>query len=200
MTHSTGQLIRHAHNTVQALAGAVFEVAKPIETAPDDFKIVFNQPDVSYSTPASSNMPAPPATLNNGVTVFNETALQMTSITFAPCGVIGAHIHPRATEYGYVISGAVEFELFLEDASHVAVTYKAGEGFIIPQGTIHYVRNPTCNPSEVIAVFDSPNPATVFAGQALRSYSPDYLGAAFQNKFPSTDSGNLFFEHSCGCQ
>ena len=178
---------------MQALAGAVFEVAKPIETAPNDFKIVFGQ------TPAPPNMPAPPATLNNGVTVFNETALQMTSITIAPCGVIGAHIHPRATEYGYVISGAVELELFLEDASHVAVTYKAGEGFIIPQGTIHYVRNPTCSPSEVIAVFDHPNPATSFAGQALRSFSPDYLGAAFQN-FPPTDPGNVFYERSCGCQ
>ena len=184
---------------MQALAGAVIEVAQPLESTPDDFKVVFNQPDVRYSTPAPPNVPGPPVTLTNGVTKFNQTGPAMTLVTFKPCSTLAAHIHPRGTEFGYVTAGAVQAEIFQEDGKHVAVTYEAGQGLVFPQGSVHLVRNTLCNQSEFLAFFDSPNPGVVFASQALHSFSPDYLGAAFPSGLPPTDPGNVFPEHSCGC-
>lgn len=178
--------------SVQASAGAVFEQAKPIMTDPGAFKVLFNTPD----TPPNN-----PATISTGQTAFNSTAIQMKHISFEPCAIISAHIHPRASEWGYIIKGAIEFGMFLENKSHVAVTFEAGTGVVVPQGTVHYARNTLCSASEIVVIFDHPDPAVVYVAQALKSMSDGYLGAAFAGSFTTDDiAANQFAANICDCR
>ena len=170
-------------------SGAVFEIQKPIFTHPDDFKVIF-----TAITP-----PGSPATINQGNTPFKETAIQMRHIIIEPCGVLAAHIHPRGSEWGYVIQGAIEFSMFLENSSFVSVTFNTGEGIVVPQGSVHFARNAVCTTSEVVVIFDHPDPAVVYVGEALSRMPSDYLDSAFSSAFPAKTTGNSFRESTCQC-
>src|SRR6185437_14526078 len=91
-----------------------------------------------------------PATIKAGHSPFDQYVLQMRDVTIEPCGVIAMHIHPRGTEQGYVIKGAIEFGMFLENGTVVYATPKEGEGIIVPQGTVHYARNVVCETSHIV--------------------------------------------------
>lgn len=110
--------------------------------------------------------------------VFSPTAIQMKRVTIEPCGVIGAHIHPRGTEWGYIISGNFEFGIFLENGTHLPVFYSPGEGVVIPQGSVHYARNTGCSNAEIVVIFDHPSPSVVYVGQALSTFEPVYVDSA----------------------
>ena len=97
-----------------------------------------------------------------------------------------------------MISGAIEFNMFLENSSSLAVTFNAGEGVTVPQGTVHYARNAVCNQSEIVVVFDHPDPATVYVGQALAQFPLDYLDSAFVNS-PGNITHNQFILSPCNC-
>ena len=81
----------------QVHSGASFEVAQPIFTDPEDFKILFG-----LTTPPNN-----PAIIRQGYTAFDTTALQMKHITLVPCGVIGAHIHPRCMPVSSKLSDTI---------------------------------------------------------------------------------------------
>ena len=53
-------------------------------------------------------------------------------VEFAPGGAVGKHTHP-GEEIGYVVEGSLE--LLVE--GQPAKTVKAGEGFVVPAGTVH---------------------------------------------------------------
>jgi quercetin dioxygenase-like cupin family protein len=53
-------------------------------------------------------------------------------VEFVPGGAIGKHTHP-GEEIGYVVEGSLE--LLVE--GQPAKTVKAGEGFVVPAGTVH---------------------------------------------------------------
>ena len=88
--------------------------------------------------------------------------------------------------------------MFLENTSSLAVTFNAGEGVTVPQGTVHYARNAACNDSEIVVVFDHPDPATVYVGQALTQFPPAYLDSAFDNS-PGNFTDNQFIISPCDC-
>jgi oxalate decarboxylase/phosphoglucose isomerase-like protein (cupin superfamily) len=88
--------------------------------------------------------------------------------------------------------------MFLEDTSSLAVTFNAGEGVTVPQGTVHYARNAACTQSEIVVVFDHPDPATVYVGQAVTQFPLAYLDSAFENS-PSNITSNQFIISPCNC-
>lgn len=176
----------------QVSAGGLFEAPKPIFPNPSDYKLFFKSPPAKGAKP--------PVVLRAATSPFTASAsiLQVATITIEPCGVIGAHEHPRGTEHAYVVRGKVKFGLFLENRSTRFVTVNSGEGVIIPQGTIHYVRNLGCTKAELVAFFDSTDAGAVFAGDALASFPDSYLKSAvgsFQGPAP-----NLFFSTACTCK
>jgi quercetin dioxygenase-like cupin family protein len=60
----------------------------------------------------------------------------------------GRHTHP-GEEFGYVLEGV----LTLEIEGKPAAMKKAGEGFIIPAGTIHNAKNTGKSPTKVLATY-----------------------------------------------
>ncbi|GLC45140.1 hypothetical protein PLESTB_000431100 [Pleodorina starrii] len=91
--------------------------------------------------------------------------------------------------------------MFLENGTRLAVAYEAGVGVVIPQGTVHFARNLVCTRSEIVVIFDHPEPGVVYAGEALAGFPPTYLRSAFKGgKFPSDITGNQFIDKSCSCK
>lgn len=56
---------------------------------------------------------------------------------FQPCGVVAAHVHPRADENVFVLSGTADVG-FVDEAGNFTrnAALEAGTGFVIPQGLL----------------------------------------------------------------
>lgn len=67
---------------------------------------------------------------------------------FQPSGTVGRHTHP-GEEVGYVLEGAI----VLEQEGKPATTLTAGQGFVIPAGTIHNATNKGSTPARVLATY-----------------------------------------------
>lgn len=98
-------------------------------------------------------------------------------------------------------AGAIEFGMFLESGQRLDVTYEAGEGVVVPQGTVHFARNTVCKKSEIVVIFDHPNPAVMYVGAALSAFPQDYLTSAFDTGYDAfpTANPNQFFAKECAC-
>ena len=70
------------------------------------------------------------------------------SVEIAPGGVADWHTHP-GDEATLVIQG--EIEVFM--AGKPAHTYKGGEGFVIPAGTVHSAKNHATAPVKLAGVY-----------------------------------------------
>ena len=66
----------------------------------------------------------------------------------APGAESGRHTHP-GEEVAYIVEGTISLEI----QGKPAVTKKAGEGFIIPPGTIHNAKNTSSAPAKVLATY-----------------------------------------------
>jgi quercetin dioxygenase-like cupin family protein len=67
---------------------------------------------------------------------------------FEPGATPGRHTH-FGEEVGYVIDGT----LLVEQDGKPAVTLKAGQGFIIPAGTIHNAKNTGSGTAKILATY-----------------------------------------------
>jgi quercetin dioxygenase-like cupin family protein len=67
---------------------------------------------------------------------------------FAPGAQSGKHTHP-GEEVGYVLAGP----LVVEVEGAAPKTYKTGEGFIVPAGTVHNARNTGSDGAKVLATY-----------------------------------------------
>lgn len=93
-------------------------------------------------------------------TGFRRTPVQQGDLTIAGREVVqavaeiqpgaesGRHTHP-GDEAGYIIDGTVTIEI----QGKPAMTKKAGEGFIIPAGTVHNARNTSKASAKVLATY-----------------------------------------------
>ncbi len=68
--------------------------------------------------------------------------------TIQPGAESGRHTHP-GEEFGYVLEGTITLEV----QGKPAVTKKAGEGFIIPAGTVHNAKNASAAGAKVLATY-----------------------------------------------
>jgi quercetin dioxygenase-like cupin family protein len=83
------------------------------------------------------------------------------SVEIAAGGVVGWHTHP-GDELSYVMDG--EGELLI--AGKPPQKVKAGDGFVIPAGTVHSARNPGSTPIKLVGVY------VVEKGKPLASPAP----------------------------
>lgn len=97
-------------------------------------------------------------------------------------------------------AGAIEFGMSLESGKRLDVTYEAGEGVVVPQGTVHFARNAACKKSEIVVIFDHPDPAVMYVGTALAAFPQSYLTSAFDtDEFPEA-LANQFYARECACE
>jgi quercetin dioxygenase-like cupin family protein len=88
-----------------------------------------------------------------------EVVQQM--VELQPGVVVAKHTHP-----GEEVSVMLEGELLLEIAGKPSVTLKAGQGFAVPMGAIHGVKNTGRVPVKLLATY------IVEKGKPLRSPAP----------------------------
>jgi quercetin dioxygenase-like cupin family protein len=81
------------------------------------------------------------------VSVPNREAVE-TRVEIAPGGVVAWHTHP-GDEVSYVTDG----ELTLMVAGHSARKVAAGEGFVVPAGTVHSVKNEGSSVTKLVTVY-----------------------------------------------
>ncbi len=96
-----------------------------------------------------------------------------------------------------VSAGKVEVGMFFEDGNLRVVPVQAGEGIIIPQGTVHFVRNTDANDTQFLQVFDHPQAGAQFVGPALLKMPADVLASAFNGTFPTGVTGTIFRLKQC---
>jgi quercetin dioxygenase-like cupin family protein len=97
------------------------------------------------------------------VSVPNREAVEV-RVEIAPGGVVGWHTHP-GDEVSYVTDG----ELTLAVAGQPARKVVAGEGFVVPAGIVHSVKNEGHSATKLVVVYIvekgkpliSPTPAPV---------------------------------------
>lgn len=171
---------------MQAHAGAVFDIKKPILPKPSDYLITFDQP---AKFPAGS--------ITRSSTPFNDTAIPMALIDLDQCGVLSFHFHPLGSEQLFITKGSVEVGMFFEDQSFRLVSVKGGQAVLIPQGVVHFVRNTAKHPTQLLQIFDHPGAGAQFLGPALLAMPEDVLASAFKGDFPSATTGNIFTLKSC---
>ena len=68
--------------------------------------------------------------------------------TIQPGAESGRHTHP-GEEFGYVLEGTITVEM----PGKPTLTKKAGEGFIIPAGTVHNAKNASAASARVLATY-----------------------------------------------
>ena len=177
------------HCTVQAHAGAVFEEKKPILPSPEDYKINFNLP--------AAFPPGPPGSIVRSSNPLNKTSIPLARFTLNQCAVLSFHFHPLGSEQLFILQGKIEVGMFFEDQSFRLVPVKAGEGVVIPQGVVHFVRNTAKHSSQFLQIFDHPGAGAQFVGPALLKMPADVLASAFKGAFPPATTGNIFTLQGC---
>lgn len=142
-------------------------------------------PSLGMSTAAAVRSELPDAAfaidLNNGTrVVVGSTSFKVASLDrFPALGAIDvqfaiakvrvrggklafSHVHPRATEVGYVTRGRLQVTFnFESNARTVSNVIKPGESFIIPQGLLHFGKCLSKRDCEFILHFNSADPGTV---------------------------------------
>jgi len=84
-------------------------------------------------------------------------------INIEPCGINLPHVHPRATELLYVISGKDLRVAFVEENGGRVIVNDIGmgEATFFPEGLIHYQQNLSCETATYIAALNSEDPGVI---------------------------------------
>lgn len=96
------------------------------------------------------------------------------------CGMNKPHIHPRASEFLILATGAnVKIGFLLENGlqTQMSTTLSQYQGAILPQGSIHYEFNDNCEPAVFIAAFSNEDPGLSTIGENFFSLDPDIVDA-----------------------
>jgi quercetin dioxygenase-like cupin family protein len=125
-----------------------------------------------------------------------------TSASSAHLSCVVAHISHQlmmcmAPLFACACAGKVEVGMFFEDGQLRQVQVQAGEGVIIPQGTVHFVRNLDPHDTLFLQVFDHPQAGAQFVGPALLKMPADVLASAFNGTFPTAVTGTIFKLKQC---
>ncbi|PGH19557.1 hypothetical protein AJ80_03893 [Polytolypa hystricis UAMH7299] len=114
-----------------------------------------------------------PGPFGGGVVVANgETFPAVTGtgisggvVFLPPCGMNGAHTHPRASEFAIASNATVKTGYVMENgaAKFIDLTLNPLEGVVFPQGSIHFQFNDNCDPTMLFVGLSSEDPGTSFA-------------------------------------
>jgi hypothetical protein len=78
----------------------------------------------------------------------------LTMITLEPCGMLPPHVHPRGSEFVFVLEGNLTTQFFPESGAPVVTNQLSPyTATVFPQGSIHANFNPSCNETKFITSF-----------------------------------------------
>ncbi|CAM9169943.1 unnamed protein product, partial [Heterosigma akashiwo] len=114
----------------------------------------------------------------------------LTLFTLDPCGINLPHVHPRATEILYVISGAGRTEedwqsylqvAFVEEngGRTIVNTIGTGEATFFPEGLIHYQQNLGCEQVQYISGLNHEDPGVLTVSTRTFTFPDKALAATF---------------------
>jgi mannose-6-phosphate isomerase-like protein (cupin superfamily) len=105
-----------------------------------------------------------------------------------PCGVLLPHVHPRASELYFVISGNVQYGLAEENGGrNLVYNLTTGQVGIAPQGLVHFMANLGCATVNFTQGFSNRDPGTSTISNALSLFNPEVLAAAQTTAVTSAD-------------
>ncbi|XP_026438548.1 germin-like protein subfamily T member 2 [Papaver somniferum] len=92
------------------------------------------------------------------VTAFPAQGLTVSRIDIIPGGIIPLHVHPRASEANFILTGKVYFGLVTTTDVLYSKVMKAKELFIVPRGLVHFAVNVEQRNAIVLAILNSQLP------------------------------------------
>lgn len=97
----------------------------------------------------------------------------------APCGMIAPHTHPRGTEVLYLIAGGpMRFGINFEAGGPTQYEFlQTGQAVMLPQGSMHYGGVLGCDPTVVIAMFNSEDPGFMLTQFAFFGFDEEAIQA-----------------------
>ncbi|KAJ1691871.1 hypothetical protein LUZ63_016026 [Rhynchospora breviuscula] len=110
------------------------------------------------------------------VTVFpglNTLGVSMNRVDFEEGGINPPHVHPRASEVGYVAEGILYVGILSTENKLYSKILKAGESFVMPRGLLHFQYNMGPGKATQFVSFDSQKPGIAFAPQTLFGSKPE---------------------------
>ncbi|KNC81563.1 hypothetical protein SARC_06120 [Sphaeroforma arctica JP610] len=106
--------------------------------------------------------------------------MAQTKFTIEPCGINLPHIHPRATELVYMVSGAVTVGFVGENGGGAIMNnLSADMSTFFPQGLIHFQQNMECEPAVFVSSLNGVDPGTITLPEQLFALPTEALSAAF---------------------
>ncbi|KIP11055.1 hypothetical protein PHLGIDRAFT_173935 [Phlebiopsis gigantea 11061_1 CR5-6] len=141
----------------------------------DDFTFDFLHQSTGVTTGGAGHTVAAssgnfPALIGNG--------MAMTVGFLGPCGMNTPHVHPRATEFNFVVNGTLSAGLLVENgARFVAHDLQSGQAAVFPRGAIHFEFNNGCEPAMFVAAFNDEDPGVDQVAQRFFGLPPAIVDA-----------------------
>eukprot|EP01018_Ginkgo_biloba_P028998 Gb_27049 [translate_table: standard] len=89
---------------------------------------------------------------------LNTLGMSLVRADFEVGGVNVPHLHPRATEIGYVVEGTL-YSGFVDSENRLfAKVIHKGDLMVFPRGLVHFQMNVGNGPAVVVGTFNSQNP------------------------------------------
>lgn len=127
----------------------------------------------------------------------------MSKLTDQPreaCTIAAVHIHPRAAEIFYVVSGKVQTRMIPESGVIDPITKRqrvvknvltANQTTIFPQGSFHMQMNAECQPATVVVAFSSDDPGASLIIPGLFELDDELLLDSFGGSLTKADLGKI---------
>jgi oxalate decarboxylase/phosphoglucose isomerase-like protein (cupin superfamily) len=146
---------------------------------PDDFVFDFLHSVSGVSKGAGGNTVA--ATSKNFPALIGHD-IAMTVGFIEPCGINLPHIHPRATEINFIVSGEFQAGFFSENGGKfIGHTLKPGMATVFPRGVIHFEVNLQCERAVFVAAFNNQDPGVTTIASAFFGLPTQIVGVSLGN-------------------
>jgi len=89
---------------------------------------------------------------------LNTLGMSLVRADFEPGGVNVPHLHPRATEIGYVVQGTLYSGFVTTQNKLYAKILHKGDVMVFPKGLVHFQMNVGSGHAVIVGTFNSQNP------------------------------------------
>jgi len=146
---------------------------------PDDFVFDFLHPPSGVSRGEGGSTVA--ATAKNFPALIGHD-VAMTVGFIEPCGINLPHIHPRATEINFIVSGEFQAGFFSENGGKfIGHTLKPGMVTVFPKGVIHFEVNMQCERAMFVAAFNNQDPGVTTIANDFFGLPAEIAGISLGN-------------------
>ncbi|KAK6519215.1 hypothetical protein TWF281_003051 [Arthrobotrys megalospora] len=185
------------------------QLLKSQATQLDRLAIIDDNQDWSFNFVAQSSYRKDPGSVvtasaaNFPAVIGNGMSLAL--ITLAPCGILPAHIHPRAVNYVVATKGSTKTYFFEENGAKLIVnTLTPNVMTIFPQASLHTMYNEGCTEATLVSALSSEDPGTLTFANSLFALPVDLVSNAFggdissfRSKVPNLASNAIAGTREC---